>query len=221
MANLSPAVVSSHFQTSQANCQVKACPLLCTETGDAVHSSVRSMGRLLALSWSKGREGVKAWEVFEGDSVRGSVAGQLGQAAVWFPLPWREDLLWAWQHLPWCVSAVIPFQLDSDICWTIWEPCGQQPVCIVRWSLQVTACCEARMKSLEGTNTDYAHPHTLPASLSPFLFVFPASDMQCAGFIFLVSLSSPLPFYVFPLPWFYPLCLVWGHRGNYFKPGVF
>lgn len=77
------------------------------------------------LSWSKGRGGAKVWEVFEGDSVYGSVAGQLDQAAIWFPSPWRpEDLLQAWQRLPWCASAVVPFQLDSDICWTILKQCG-------------------------------------------------------------------------------------------------
>lgn len=177
------------------------------------------------LSWPKGRGRAKVWEVFEGDSMYGSVAGQLGQAAIWFPSPWRENLLQAWQRLLWCVIVVIPFQLYSDICWTILKQCGQWPVCIVRWPLQVTACCEAQIKNLEGIKHRLCSPTHSPPIPFPFPPCFSCfwNVMCCFSFPCLPVL--PTAFLCVPSTLTFPTVPCLGafltHWGNQFKSGVF
>lgn len=141
-------------------------------------------------------------------SLYGSMAAQPGQIAIWLPLLWREDLLQVWQHLLWCVSVVIPFQLDSDVCWTSWKQCEQWPVYVVRWSLQTTAWKKQTLSML-------AHTPSHPFLFSSSFFL----SLKCSTlFFFSHSPAFPtvpfavLPFYMFRLLWIsIPLCLVWVH----------
>lgn len=174
------------------------------------HSSSLRIEKLSILLWSWAICWVLGWSVGKSKSkVLRNVwrwlcvwvyDRQLGQRAIWLPLPWRQDSLQGSQHLLWSITV----DNSGDFYGTTLKQYEQEPVCIVRWWLQLTHCCEAWIHTLEGATADSAlwlsWPLHCPAPI-PFILVFPVPEIACADFSFPLFpfLPTVVPFAILPV----------------------